>query len=111
MRGISVLAETEVKVKKFIATFALAGLAMIVFVGTSLGASANLRTFAGNGSTVTVQSSSSARIVNPAGATDADGNYNAYGGVYVQGKSLNGKPLNSVAFSFTSTGDVGGGAP
>jgi hypothetical protein len=89
--------------KKFIATFALAALAMIVFVGTSLGAPANLKPFADPGSSVTVQSSTSATIVNDNAGTD--------GGVYVQGKSLNGKLLGTVSFGFTSTGTVGGGAP
>jgi len=95
--------------KKVIATFALASLAMIVFVGTSLGASANLKTFADNGSTVTVQSSSSATIVNPTKPDSVP--YDADGGVYVQGKSLNEKRLNTVSFGFTSKDAVTGGAP
>jgi hypothetical protein len=89
--------------KKFIATFALASLAMIAFVGTSFGAPANLKPFADDGSHVTVTSSTSATIVNDNAGTD--------GGVYVQGKSLNGKLLNTVAFGFASSGDVTGGAP
>jgi hypothetical protein len=89
--------------KRLISTIALAALAMVVLVGTSSGAPANLKTFADPGSTVTVQSSSSATIVNTTAATD--------GGIYVQGKSLNGKLLGKVSFGFTSTGDVTGGAP
>jgi hypothetical protein len=89
--------------RKLIATFALAALAMVVFVATSSGAPANLKPFADPGSTVTVQSSSSATIVNDNADTD--------GGIYVQGKSLNGKPLAGVSFGFTSTGEVTGGAP
>lgn len=44
----------------------------------------------------------SATIVNDAGE---------YGGVYVKARSLNNKPLADVDFSFTSSGDVAGGAP
>lgn len=36
---------------------------------------------------------------------------NEYGGVYLQSRSQSGKPLSEVDFSFTSTGDVAGGAP
>lgn len=63
----------------------------------------SLKTFGeDSGSVVTVTGSKSATIVNGAGE---------YGGVYVQAKSLSGKPLAKVDFEFTATGDTAGGAP
>ena len=88
--------------RRLIVTAALSALALFVVAG-AFGAPANLKTFGSeSGSEVTVTSSTSATIANGAGE---------YGGVYVQGKSLNGKSLAKVDFAFTSTGSVAGGAP
>ena len=55
-----------------------------------------------SGRAVTVTGADSAKIVIRPGQ---------YGGVYLNSKSQGGKTLDQVAFGFTSTGDVQGGAP
>ncbi len=87
--------------KRFLVGLTIAAVAAIGFGSVAASASANkLQTF-GTGA-VTVTSADSATIVNGAGE---------YGGVYVNAKNQNNKPLNAVSFSFVSTGDVAGGAP
>jgi hypothetical protein len=78
---------------------------MLAVASFASGAVGGLKTFGqDSGSVVTVTGSKSATIDNGAGE---------YGGVYVQGKSLNGKALAKVDFEFTSaaTAAVTGGAP
>ena len=88
--------------RRLIVTAALSALALFVVAG-AFGAPANLKSFGSeSGSEVTVLTSSSATIVNEAGG---------YGGVYVQGKSLQGKSLAKADFAFTAAGVVAGGAP
>jgi hypothetical protein len=80
-----------------------AALAVIGF-GSPASAAAKLQTFADGGATVTVGADGdSATIVLTAGTQD--------GGVYVNAKNQGNKLLGAVSFSFTSTGDVAGGAP
>jgi hypothetical protein len=76
----------------------LASAVSFIIVGT-VAAAPPLQAF-GTGD-VTVDGDS-VTIVNDAGE---------YGGVYVKAKSLGNKPLADVVVSFTSTGDVTGGAP
>jgi hypothetical protein len=87
--------------KRFLFGLTLAAMAAIGFGSIAASASSNkLQTF-GTG-TVTITTADSATIVNDAGQ---------YGGVYVNAKNHNGKPLSAVGYSFDSTGDVAGGAP
>ena len=88
--------------------FALLVMASAVFGvggGVSAQASSNtLQTFADGGATVTIGTDGdSATIVLTDGSQD--------GGVFLKSKSQGGKLLNQVSFSFTSDGDVAGGAP
>jgi hypothetical protein len=73
--------------------------------GVTASASADtLQTFADNGAQVTIgPDGDSATIVLSDGTQD--------GGVFLKSKSQGGKLLNQVSFSFTSDGDVQGGAP
>ena len=78
--------------------------AAVLIAGAAFAApSTTLKTFADGDAVVTVDGPDSATIelVN---ATDS-------GGVYIQPKSQGGKRLSRVDFSFTSSGDVQGGAP
>ena len=69
-------------------------------VSALAGANGQLQAF-GTG-TVTITGPDSATIVNASGQ---------FGGVYIQSKSQSGNLLNTVTFTFVSTGDVTGGAP
>jgi hypothetical protein len=87
--------------KRFLVGLMVAAVAAIGFGSVAASASANkLQTF-GTG-TVTITGADSATIVNGPGE---------FGGVYINSKSQNHKPLGEVSFSFVSTGDVTGGAP
>jgi len=87
--------------KRFLVGLMVAAVAVIGFGSVTASASPNkLQTF-GTG-TVTITGADSATIVNAAGE---------FGGVYINSKSQNHKPLSEVTFSFVSTGDVAGGAP
>lgn len=78
--------------------------AAVLIAGAAFAApSTTLKTFADGDAVVTVDGPDSATIVLP-NATDS-------GGVYIQPKSQGGKRLSRVDFSFTSSGDVQGGAP
>jgi hypothetical protein len=85
--------------KRFIGVLGIAALAIVVTASAAFAGKATLQTF-GPGD-VTLTGPDSARIVN---------DVNEYGGVYLKSKSNSGK-LADVDFSFTSTGDVTGGAP
>jgi hypothetical protein len=89
---------------KLVSVVALFSVLMLALASFASGAAPSaLKTFGEeSGSIVTVTGSKSATIVNEVGE---------YGGVYVQGKSLNGKALAKVDFEFTSTDAVAGGAP
>jgi len=88
---------------KFVSVVALFSVLMLALASFASGAApAALKTFADPGSDVTVTSSKSATIVNV---------LNTSGGVYVNGKSLNGKLIGKTSFSFTATGSIAGGAP
>lgn len=87
---------------KLVSVVALFSVLMLALASFASGAApAALKSF-GEGSVVTVTGSKSATIENDAGE---------YGGVYVNGKSLNGKLIGKTSFSFTATGDIAGGAP
>lgn len=77
----------------------LATVASLALAGTAL-AAPPLQTF-GTGDVV-VTGRDSATIANDAGE---------YGGVYLKARSLTNRPLAEADFSFTSLGDVTGGAP
>ena len=85
--------------KRFLVGLTVAAVAAIGFGSVAASASpTKLQTFG----TAAVTGVDSATIVNGVGE---------YGGVYINSKSQGAKPLNSVGFSFVSTGDVAGGAP
>jgi hypothetical protein len=88
--------------KRFLVGLMVAAVAVIGFGSVAASASANkLQTF-GTGMVTIGDDGSSATIVNGAGE---------YGGVYINSKNQNHKPLSEVSFSFVSSGDVTGGAP
>ena len=74
---------------------------LTIATGSVFAGSTTLQTF-GTGTVVIGQDGDSVTIANDAGE---------YGGVYVKSKSQGGKLLSEVAFSFTNTGIVAGGAP
>jgi len=78
-----------------------AAVAVIGFGASASAAPANTLQGFGTG-TVTIRADGTATIVNASGQ---------FGGVYTKSKSQSGMLLNAVSFSFTSTGDVAGGAP
>jgi hypothetical protein len=86
-----------VKILSVVALFSVLVLALASLAGAA--PAQKLQTF-GDG-VVTIETNS-ATIVIDAGE---------YGGVYLNSKSQGGKTLNQVAFGFTSSGDVQGGAP
>lgn len=47
----------------------------------------------------------------PSGTFTIANDASEYGGVYLNSRSQSGKPLASVDFSFTASGDIAGGAP
>jgi hypothetical protein len=88
--------------KRIIRVLGIAVLAIAVTASAAFAGKSTLKTF---GTGVTVDGNS-ATIVTTA---NGDGTF-TYGGVYLQSKSNSGK-LADVNVSFTSTGDVTGGAP
>ncbi len=87
--------------KRFL-IFPVAFAAVLIATAAFAAPSTTLKTFADGGAVVTVTGDSATiTLVN---ATDS-------GGVYIQPKSQGGKRLSKVTFSFTSSGDVQGGAP
>ena len=83
--------------------FPIASVAVLIAGAAFAAPSTTLKTFADGDAVVTVDGPDSATIVLP-NATDS-------GGVFIQPKSQGGKRLGRVDFSFTSSGDVQGGAP
>jgi hypothetical protein len=92
---------------KFAGASILALLAAVAVAGTALAGGPKLQTFGSadvtiDGATVTI-------------ATDGDEDPTwggpEYGGVYLKSKSVSGKLIGNVLFSFTSSGAVTGGAP
>ena len=78
----------------------LALVAIAALAIPAMAASTKLQAF-GTG-VVDITGPNSATLANDAGE---------YSGVYLASKSQSGKPIGSVSFSFTSSGDVAGGAP
>jgi hypothetical protein len=92
--------------RRSIAASFVAVLACVAIAGTVI-AAPKLNTFGSadvrvNGGTVTITTDD---------GQDPDWGGPKYGGVYLNSKSLSGKYIGSVDFSFVSTGDVSGGAP
>ncbi len=87
--------------KRFL-IFPVAFAAVLIASAAFAAPSTTLKTFADGGAVVSVVGDS-ATIMLPTGDSS--------GGVYIQPKSQGGKRLSKVTFSFTSSGDVQGGAP
>lgn len=95
--------ERGVRVKRF--SLPLAMVASIVLASTTL-AAAPLTAF-GDPGTVTISGNSATIHLDATG-----GQYGIeYGGVYIKARALGNKLVGDVVASFTSTGDVAGGAP
>lgn len=93
--------------KRFLVGLTVAAVAAIGFGSVTASASPNKLIAFGTGTVTIGDDGMSATIVTlPVG----DGTFQ-YGGVFINSKSQSHKPLNSVDFSFVSTGDVTGGAP
>lgn len=85
-----------------------ASLATMLIAGTAAAANPKTKTF--GSATVTEGPVGTFTIVSD-GPDPVYAPSPEYGGVYLNSKSTSGKAIGSVAFSFTSTGDVAGGAP
>ncbi len=86
--------------KRFMIGLMVAAVAAIGFGSPASAAATTLQTF---GTGVTILTPDSASIALTDGLQS--------GGVFINSKSLSGKPLSEVVVSFVSTGDVAGGAP